>query len=346
LSNPDQLIFGPDGNLYVSDRFSARVLRYDGLTGDSLGTLVDDARLEGFVAFTFGPDGRLYASMFNGNPQCILRFDGMTGKFVDVFACALDSSSAFSGLAFGSDGRLYASRFHLGEVWQLDGSTGKLLGTLHCAGDTRADYMAFGPDGRLYVSNFTPKNASRFDVHTGKCLGSYPVAGQIDSFGKGFVFFPPCGGPSINDVSAFPNELWPPNHRMIPVRINYTVSDSCDSSHICSLSVSDNENDNGGGGSTSPDWIVVDAHDVALRAERMGKGNGRVYTIAIRCLDKQGLSADAAVTATVAYDQGKKDYITLDAGALPSSIPACCPWVEPLMVVTEQAEQWRLAASG
>jgi outer membrane protein assembly factor BamB len=192
LSNPDQVIFGPDGNLYVSDRFSARVLRYDGKTGASLGTFVNDARLGGFVAFTFGPDGRLYASMFNGNPQCILRFDGMTGTFVDVFACAPDSSSAFSGLAFGSDGRLYASRYHRGEVSQLDGSSGKLLGTLHCPGDNNADYLGFGPDGLLYVSNLSPKNASRFDVHTGQCLGSYPVGGKI-SFGKGFVFFPALG---------------------------------------------------------------------------------------------------------------------------------------------------------
>ena len=109
---------------------------------------------------------------------------------MDVFACAPDSSSAFSGLAFGADGRLYASRYHLGEVWQLDGSSGKLLGTLHCPGDTHADYLGFGPDGRLYVSNLSPSNASRFDVHTGQCLGSYPSGGQITFIGKGFVFFP------------------------------------------------------------------------------------------------------------------------------------------------------------
>jgi hypothetical protein len=32
------LIFGPDGNLYVSSLFTGSVLRFDGVTGASLGT--------------------------------------------------------------------------------------------------------------------------------------------------------------------------------------------------------------------------------------------------------------------------------------------------------------------
>jgi sugar lactone lactonase YvrE len=186
LAHPDQLLFGPDGRLYVSDRFSGRVLRYDGLTGAPLGTFVQDDRLSGFVAFTLGPDGNLYASMFNGL-QCILRYDGLTGAFLDEFACASDSSSAFSGLAFAPDGRLYASRYHAGEVWQLDGSSGQLQGELHCPGDTRADYLAFGPDDRLYVNNLDGNNLSRFNVQSGQCLGAFLTGGAIN-VSKGFVF--------------------------------------------------------------------------------------------------------------------------------------------------------------
>jgi sugar lactone lactonase YvrE len=203
LSNPDQPIFGSDGNLYVSDRFSARVLRYDGKTGAFLDTFVHDSRLGGFIGFSFGPDGNLYASMFNGSPQCILRFDGKTGAFVDVFACAPDSSSAFAGLAFGSDGKLYASRYHKGEVWQLDGASGQLLGTLHCAGDTRSVYLAFGPDGRLYVGRqLDANNISRFDVSTGECLGPILTGGTING-AYGFVFV--AGGPDLNmKVTPYP----------------------------------------------------------------------------------------------------------------------------------------------
>jgi DNA-binding beta-propeller fold protein YncE len=191
LANPDQLIFRSDGRLYVSDRFSGKVLRYDSLTGAYGDTFIQDWRLFGFVAFTFGPDGLLYAGMFNpiGGNQCILRYDGQTGAFVDEFACADDTSSSFSGLGFGPDGRLYASRLHSGEVWQVDRGTGQLLDVLHCPGDNNADYLDFGPDGRLYVSNQGGGNLSRFDVETGQCLGSFLTGAPTGfTFTKGFVF--------------------------------------------------------------------------------------------------------------------------------------------------------------
>src|SRR5258708_30070499 len=100
------------------------------------------------------------------------------------------------------------------------------------------------------------------------------------------------GGPAISNVSVSHNALWPPNHKMVPVMVNYTVDDNCDPAPVCSLSVSANEGEGGGSGNTSPDWMVMDTHDVDLRAERMGAGGGRVYTIAIDCRDKPGLSSN------------------------------------------------------
>ena len=39
--------------------------------------------------------------------------------------------------------------------------------------------------------------------------------------------------------------------------------------------------DGTGDGDTSPDWEVIDAHHVLLRAERAGNGSGRIYTITV-----------------------------------------------------------------
>jgi len=111
--------------------------------------------------------------------------------------------------------------------------------------------------------------------------------------------------PVITGVSATPSQLWPPNHKMANVAINYTATDNCGGPVTCTLSVSSNEPINGtGDGNTSPDWQVVDAHHVMLRAERSGNGIGRIYTIMITCSDNKGNTSTSTVTVTVPLDQG------------------------------------------
>jgi hypothetical protein len=110
--------------------------------------------------------------------------------------------------------------------------------------------------------------------------------------------------PSISAVTATPNVLWPPNHKMVNVTISYTVSDACDASPTASLSVSSNESASGGGsGNTSPDWQVVDAHHVNLLAERDGSGTGRIYTITVTSTDSLGVTSTATTTVTVPHNQ-------------------------------------------
>jgi photosystem II stability/assembly factor-like uncharacterized protein len=90
--------------------------------------------------------------------------------------------------------------------------------------------------------------------------------------------------PVVSTPTTTPNILWPPNHQMVDVAVNYTATDNCPLN--CVLSVSSNEPINGlGDGDTAPDWEIVDAHLVRLRSERSGKGNGRYYTITTTCTD-------------------------------------------------------------
>jgi uncharacterized repeat protein (TIGR03803 family) len=112
--------------------------------------------------------------------------------------------------------------------------------------------------------------------------------------------------PVITQVSASPSSLSPPNHQMTDVTINYTALDNC-GSVTSSLAVSSNEPMNGtGDGDTSPDWIILNNHQVQLRAERSGRGNGRVYTITITSTDASGNRSTQTTQVNVPHNPNPK----------------------------------------
>ena len=129
------------------------------------------------------------------------------------------------------------------------------------------------------------------------------------------ILSPPCAAPVIASLSASPNTLWPPNHKMKDVVVNYTASSNCPGLIRCRLSVTSNEPVNGtGDGNTSPDWTVIDDHRVQLRAERSGNGEGRIYTITVTCSDPFGNVGTNSTTVTVPHDMGHS--INTDASAI------------------------------
>jgi extracellular elastinolytic metalloproteinase len=139
-------------------------------------------------------------------------------------------------------------------------------------------FGGFGPNGtwRLYVVDDT-------GTDVGTIAGGWSL-----SFRSSTRVCAPVSAPEVTTASAAPQTLWPPNHQMIDVEVAYGVSTEC---ATCSLSVTSNEADDGlGDGNTTPDYEVVDAHHVRLRAERSGTGGGRIYTIAITCVNGAGTS--------------------------------------------------------
>ena len=109
--------------------------------------------------------------------------------------------------------------------------------------------------------------------------------------------------PVIHNLSADPNSIWPPNHKMKNVNVNYTATDNCPGTIACALSITSNEPINGtGDGDSSPDWMITDNHHVQLRAERAGNGSGRVYTITTTCTDQHNNTIHSSTTVTVPHD--------------------------------------------
>lgn len=108
--------------------------------------------------------------------------------------------------------------------------------------------------------------------------------------------------PVISDVSPGVVVLSPPNHKMRNVAVNYRLTDAC-SAVTSQLSVISNESVNGtGDGDVAPDWEIVDRHNVRLRAERAGTGEGRIYTVTIMASDASGNTSTASVQVRVTHN--------------------------------------------
>jgi hypothetical protein len=117
--------------------------------------------------------------------------------------------------------------------------------------------------------------------------------------------------PVIKSLTASPNNLWPPNHEMVPVTVTCVCEDICDISPvsmIVSVASSQPANDTGDG-NTAPDCLITGDLSVDLRAERSGNDKqGRIYTITVECTDFSGNSSRASVNVIVPHDKGKKNY--------------------------------------
>jgi glucose/arabinose dehydrogenase len=139
----------------------------------------------------FGPDGHLYVSSFD----TILRYDGLTGAFRDIFV----EDARIVDLLFGPDGHLYvADNSFDGGILRYDGRTGAFLNTFVSNGsgglfDPRG--LVFGPDGHLYVSSstFSSDAILRYDGRTGAFLNTFVPAESGGLLSPSGLMFGPDG---------------------------------------------------------------------------------------------------------------------------------------------------------
>ncbi len=117
--------------------------------------------------------------------------------------------------------------------------------------------------------------------------------------------------------------LWPPNHKyhaVTPQMMIVSAEDACghpiDVSRAAVVEVrSDEPDDANGDGRTINDIRVTCPNMVELRAERMGGGNGRVYTIRYRIVADSGVGTEAEGRIFVPHDSsGRMAVEDMDGG--------------------------------
>jgi hypothetical protein len=134
-------------------------------------------------------------------------------------------------------------------------------------------------------------------------VGAEAFDGPLTDAGAGYIYERDTVPPVIAGVTATPNVLWPPNHKMVSVTITVTATDNFGEAPVCAIvSVTSSEPMNGqGDGDSAPDWQVTGPLTLNLRAERSGQGGGRIYAITVACEDGSGNSSAVIVNVSVPH---------------------------------------------
>jgi DNA-binding beta-propeller fold protein YncE len=200
------LAFGLDQNLYAGS--VGPIKRFDVATGALAGDFTTGRVPFAVEGIAFGPDQNLYVASYNScspGPECvtttgeILRFDGKTGAFIDVFVTSGSGGLQHpGGIAFGTNGDLFVCNEFINGT--SDGDVLRFHGPLNAApgqpfpasGQTGARFaftagvtpfqLAFGPDRSLYVTHAAGINV--YNGRSGVFQGNY--AAVTDARGIAF----------------------------------------------------------------------------------------------------------------------------------------------------------------
>ncbi|HVE85611.1 MAG TPA: immunoglobulin-like domain-containing protein [Myxococcales bacterium] len=177
---------------------------------------------------------------------------------------------------------------------------------------------------------YSEPGAQASDVCWGDLTSAIVISGSVDvgTPGAYFISYSVVDGAGLTDLEArtvsvvdttppvltpVPDvQMWPPNHQMQSFNLSdcAAVVDSCTGATsinglgvISSISSDEPEDADGvGDGQTSGDIVITGSSSFQLRAERDGRGNGRVYGVNYSVTDAAGNVTKATCYISVPHD--------------------------------------------
>ena len=180
---------GPLGNIYIASYgYGVRILEAgtDRILGKVTNGIPDSIQY-----LTFGPDGKLYYTVF---PEPRVYQADLTTMQAPRLFCENSAVSVFRDPAFGPNNNLYTVSDYYDTVYEFNGVTGSLLRTFVSDPDTssilRLWFIEFGPDGNLYVVSQYFGDVYKFNGSSGAYINKFiPYAGIY----PGDILFGPDG---------------------------------------------------------------------------------------------------------------------------------------------------------
>jgi hypothetical protein len=171
------------------------------------------------------------------------------------------------------------------------------------------NYVATRSDATSGVATFScaPSSGAQFAIATTTVSCTVTDNAGHSTAGSFAVTVSDTIPPAIGAVTPSTDSLWPPDHRMVPIALTVSATDNLGPAPVCTITgITSDEPQNGqGDGDTPNDWLITGALTAQLRAERAGGGDGRVYTLAVRCIDPAGNSATSSTAVAVPKSQKK-----------------------------------------
>ncbi|WP_158289251.1 OmpL47-type beta-barrel domain-containing protein [Paenibacillus flagellatus] len=266
-----------------------------------------------------------YAIKIDGQPFAEYNFYGTTGSGTAFDPIgALQLTSGVHQLTFENLGKNpQATNYKMGVI-QLKllalpdaiapTSTAELQGAIHngwYSSDVRVNLSATDGDTGVSRTEYRLDDASDWLAYTGPFTlsadgghtldyRSMDEAGNVEQT-KTLLIHIDKTAPSLT-LELDKTSIGPPNHKMVTVQARLHSNDAASGVESVILSsITSNEPDSGSGDVQAN--IGSADTTFGLRAERLGNGTGRLYTITYTATDKAGNQTLASATVTVPHDQ-------------------------------------------